>query len=53
MDDLTIGDLDDELNDRLRARAAANGRSVEDEALEILRAELMREGPIALPENVA
>ena len=34
---MTIDDLDDDLMAALRARAAANGRSVESEALEILR----------------
>jgi plasmid stability protein len=34
---MTIDDLDDDLMAALRARAAANGRSMESEALEILR----------------
>jgi plasmid stability protein len=37
---LTIRDLDDDLNARLRLRAAQHGRSVEDEARSILRAAL-------------
>ncbi len=39
---LTIRDLDDELRDRLRQRAAANGRSMEAETREILRSVLTR-----------
>jgi plasmid stability protein len=37
MSSLTIRNLDDDLERRLRARAAAHGRSVEDEIREILR----------------
>lgn len=39
---LTIRDFDDELRDRLRRRAAANGRSMEAETREILRSVLTR-----------
>jgi plasmid stability protein len=44
---LTVRNLDDDLKARLRVRAARNGRSMEAEAREILRASLMappREG---------
>lgn len=34
---ITIRKLDDDVEDRLRARAASNGRSVEEEACAILR----------------
>jgi plasmid stability protein len=34
---LTIDDLEDDLADRLRARAARHGRTIEDEAYSILR----------------
>lgn len=37
MTSLTIDDLDDDLADRLRLRAAQHGRSVEEEAYSILR----------------
>ena len=37
MSSLTIRNLDDDLERRLRARAAAHGRSLEEEVREILR----------------
>ena len=37
MASITIRDLDDQVRRRLRARAARNGRSVEEEARAILR----------------
>lgn len=40
---LTIRNLDDDLKNRLRLRAAANGRSMEEETRRILRAALVRE----------
>jgi plasmid stability protein len=40
MSTLTVRNLDDELKTRLRVRAARNGRSMEAEAREILRASL-------------
>jgi plasmid stability protein len=40
MSTLTVRNLDDELKTRLRVRAAQNGRSMEAEAREILRASL-------------
>ncbi|OHV81009.1 FitA-like ribbon-helix-helix domain-containing protein [Ensifer sp. LCM 4579] len=40
MASMTIRNLDDRLKQRLRVRAAAHGRSMEDEARDILRAAL-------------
>jgi plasmid stability protein len=40
MSTLTVRNLDDDLKTRLRVRAAHNGRSMEAEAREILRASL-------------
>lgn len=40
MSTLTVRNLDDDLKTRLRVRAAQNGRSMEAEAREILRASL-------------
>lgn len=37
---MTIRNIDDQLKTRLRVRAAMHGRSMEDEAREILRASL-------------
>jgi len=42
MASLTIRQLDDKLKQRLRVRAARNGRSMEEEAREILRGALSR-----------
>ena len=50
MASITIRRLDDEVKTRLRARAAANGRSMEEEARIILREAVGRE---AEPENLA
>jgi len=43
MSSITIENLDDELEARLRAQAAQHGRSMEDEARDVLRAALARE----------
>ena len=43
MSTLTVRTLDDDLKTRLRVRAAQNGRSMEAEAREILRASLTSE----------
>ncbi len=43
MASMTIRNLDDQLKKRLRTRAASRGRSMEDEAREILRAALSAE----------
>lgn len=40
---MTIRNVDDELKSRLRVRAAMHGRSMEDEAREILRVSLSTE----------
>jgi plasmid stability protein len=46
MASITIRRLDDALKSRLRIRAAVHGRSMEDEAREILRSTLSRESPL-------
>lgn len=47
MASITVRNLDEELKQRLRVRAAANGRSMEQEVREILRVALQRdEGPV-------
>ena len=43
MASITVRNLDEDLKRRLRIRAAENGRSMEQEVREILRAELNRE----------
>ncbi len=43
MASITVRNLDDELKRRLRIRAAENGRSMEQEAREILKAALEEE----------
>ena len=40
---MTIRNIDDQLKARLRVRAAMHGRSMEDEARDILRSALSRE----------
>ena len=50
MASITIRNLDDEVKRRLRIRAAANGRSMEEEARQILRAALADAAP---PVNLA
>ena len=47
MASITIRKLDDEVKTRLRLRAAANGRSMEEEARTILRLAVQREDPPA------
>jgi plasmid stability protein len=51
MASMTIRNLDDTLKSKLRVRAAAHGRSMEDEARDILRAALA--GAEKKPENLA
>jgi len=47
MASITVRNLDDELKQRLRVRAATNGRSMEHEVREILRVTLQQdEGPV-------
>ena len=43
MASITVRNLDDDLKQRLRVRAAENGRSMEQEVREILRVELGKE----------
>ncbi|MDX2024261.1 MAG: plasmid stabilization protein [Deltaproteobacteria bacterium] len=43
MASITIRNLDESLKSRLRIRAAQNGRSMEEEARDVLRAALARE----------
>ncbi len=43
MASMTIRDIDDKLKSRLRVQAARHGRSMEDEARDILRSALSRE----------
>ena len=50
MASITIRNLDDEVKRRLRIRAAANGRSMEEEVRQILRAAL---GEADAPFNLA
>jgi antitoxin FitA len=49
MASITIRNLDDELKRRLRIRAAEHGRSMEEEAREILRQAI---GQRAIPKNL-
>jgi|SRR5580704_9283289 plasmid stability protein len=51
MASITIRNLDEPLKARLRIQAAVHGRSMEDEARDILRAALARESP--QPNNLA
>lgn len=48
MASMTIRNLDDQLKARLRVQAAQHGRSMEDEARDILRAALSSEATRAL-----
>ena len=50
MASVTISDLEDEVRHRLRTRAAANGRSMEEEARAILREAVAGEPE---PKNLA
>lgn len=51
MASITIRDLDDAVKAKLRIRAATHGRSMEDEARDILRTALARTSPA--PKNLA
>ncbi|MGO3932191.1 FitA-like ribbon-helix-helix domain-containing protein [Rhodopseudomonas pseudopalustris] len=44
---MTIRNIDDAIKQRLRVRAAVNGRSMEDEARDILRSALSTDEPRA------
>ncbi|MGQ0584261.1 MAG: FitA-like ribbon-helix-helix domain-containing protein [Reyranella sp.] len=48
---MTIRNIDDTIKKRLRVRAAINGRSMEDEARDILRSALSTDDPH--PRNLA
>ncbi|HWI87291.1 MAG TPA: plasmid stabilization protein [Sphingomonas sp.] len=48
---MTIRNIDDVIKKRLRVRAAVNGRSMEDEARDILRSALSTDDP--RPRNLA
>ncbi|WP_207212396.1 FitA-like ribbon-helix-helix domain-containing protein [Sphingobium cupriresistens] len=48
---MTIRNIDDTIKKRLRVRAAVNGRSMEDEARDILRSALSTDDP--RPRNLA
>lgn len=51
MASITIRNLDDQLKKRLRVRSAQHGRSMEEEARDILRTALATESPT--PPNLA
>ena len=51
MASITVRNLEDSLKRQLRIRAAENGRSMEEEAREILRTALNQQGPAQ--ENLA
>ena len=50
---INLDDLDEETAVRLRARAAGNGCSMEEEALNILRIALDKPGMLPYPKNHA
>ena len=53
MANITIPDIDDDLSQRLKQRAAVHGRSVEAEARDILQ-DVLSAGPsAAMPGNLA
>ena len=54
MASLTIRNIEDSLKESLRVRAARHGRSMEEEARQVLRQSLLREkSPIGLGSRVA
>jgi len=53
MGSMTIRQIDDDFKDRLRKRAAENGRSVEGEVRHILSRELDRDDPRNYPVGTA
>ena len=53
MTDITITDIDDELGQRLKQRAALHGRSMQAEARDILQDALGVKQPAAVPGNLA
>jgi antitoxin FitA len=52
MASITIRNIDDELKQRLKERAAVRGRSMEAEAREILEHALGAKPPAAVPNNL-
>jgi plasmid stability protein len=52
MSDITITDIDDELRQRLKQRAAQHGRSMQAEARDILQDALGVKQPLAAPDNL-
>ncbi len=53
MTDFTILDIDDDLRQRLKQRAAQHGKSMQAEARDILRDALAAEPSVAVPGNLA
>jgi antitoxin FitA len=53
MSDITIRDIDDDLKQRLKQRAAQHGQSMQAEAHDILRDALSTEPSAAVPANIA
>lgn len=53
MTDITITDIDDDLRQRLKQRAAQHGQSMQAEARDILRDALSTEPSAAVPGNIA
>jgi plasmid stability protein len=52
MSSITIRNLDDRVKRKLRVRAARNGRSMEEEARQILRAAVTEKPSPTEPENI-
>lgn len=52
MANITILDIDDDMGQRLKQRAAQHGRSMQAEAHDILRDALGTEQPGAVPDNL-
>ena len=52
MDSITIRNIDDKLKERLQARAAVHGQSMEDEARDILRDVLQQGVSISASTNL-
>lgn len=52
MSDITITDIDDELRQRLKQRAAKHGRSMPAEARDILEDALGIKQPAPVPDNL-
>ncbi len=52
MTDITITDIDDEMRQRLKLRAAQHGQSMQAEARDILRDALGGKQPAPAPDNL-